>query len=245
MFFPAVILLTIIFSACQQTPPPEPASPANELVGAWSLTAVNPGNASPLIEPSQPGLYIFTADYYSAVFAPGPDLRIKAEVSFQPNPEEMVAQYESIIVNTGTYEIDGSTVTFRPIIAKSPGFVGGHQTSTFRVEGDTLDISLAKIEQRDGPKRNTATLPDGQGNGLDGPDDMAVDDWGNVYIAGSFSDNVFRITPGGEITQIIDSSGDGQGNGLHRPEAVAVDNSGYVYVGGRGVVFKIGVTFTR
>ncbi len=150
LFLPAVILLTVIFSACQQTPPSEPAPPANELVGAWSLIAVNPGNSSPLIEPSQPGLYIFTADYYSAVFAPGPDLRIKAEVSFQPNPEEMVAQYESIIVNTGTYEIDGSTVTFRPIIAKSPGFVGGHQMSTFRVEGDTLVLSIEMLVAVDG-----------------------------------------------------------------------------------------------
>ena len=149
---PAVILLTITLSACQQTPPSEPAPPANELVGAanelvgaWSLIAVNPGNDSPLIEPSQPGLYIFTADYYSAVFAPGADPRIKAEVSFQPTPAEMTAQYESIIVNTGTYEIDGSTVTFRPIIAKSPGFVGGHQTSTFRVEGDTLVLSANTV----------------------------------------------------------------------------------------------------
>ena len=38
--------------ACQQT-----ASPANELVGVWSLTAVDPGDGSPVIEPSQPGLY--------------------------------------------------------------------------------------------------------------------------------------------------------------------------------------------
>ncbi len=150
MFFSAVVLLAIIFSACQQTPSSEPASPANELVGVWSLTAVNPGNGSPLIEPSQPGLYIFTADYYSAVFAPGPDTRIKSEVSFQPTPEEMVAQYESIIVNTGTYEIDGSTVTFRPIIAKSPGFVGGHQMSTFRVEGDTLVLSQEMLVSVDG-----------------------------------------------------------------------------------------------
>ncbi len=62
----------------------------------------------------------------------------------------MVAQYESIIVNTGTYEIDESTVTFRPIIAKSPGFVGGHEISTFRVEGDTLVLSVDTVVAVDG-----------------------------------------------------------------------------------------------
>ncbi len=141
------LLLTV---SCQQTPSSEPAAPSNDLVGVWSLTSVDPGDGSPLIDPSQPGLYIFKAGYYSAVFAPGTDPRIKSEVSFQPTPEEMVAQYESIIVNTGTYEIDGSTVTFRPIIAKSPGFVGGYQTSTFRVDGDTLVLSDDTIVSVDG-----------------------------------------------------------------------------------------------
>ena len=141
------ILLTV---SCQQTPSSEPAAPSNDLVGVWSLTAVDPGDGSPLIDPSQPGLYIFKAGYYSAVFAPGTEPRIKSEVSFQPTPEEMVAQYESIIVNTGTYEIDGSTVTFRPIIAKSPGFVGGYQTSTFRVDGDTLVLSDDTLVSVDG-----------------------------------------------------------------------------------------------
>jgi hypothetical protein len=159
MFFPAVVLLAVVFSACQETPSSESASPANELDGVWSLTAVNPGSGSPVIEPSQPGLYIFAAGYYSAVFAPGPNPRIKSEVSFQPSPEEMVAQYESIIVNTGTYEIDGSSVTFRPIIAKSPGFVGGHQKSTFRVEGNTLVLSDDMVVSVDG-----VSLPDVEGS---------------------------------------------------------------------------------
>ena len=146
----ATFLALLLTVACQQTPSSEPASPANDLVGVWSLTAVDPGDGSPLIDPSQPGLYIFRTDYYSAVYAPGTDQRIKSELSFQPTPEEMIVQYESIIVNTGTYEINGSTVTFRPIIAKSPGFVGGHQTSTFRVEGDTLVLSYDTLVSVDG-----------------------------------------------------------------------------------------------
>ena len=117
----AALVALLLTVACQQTPPSEPASPANELVGVWSLTAVDPGDSSPVIEPSQPGLYIFADGYYSAVYAPGTDPRIKSEVSFQPTPEEMVAQYESIIVNTGTYEISGSTVYLPSCHRQKPG----------------------------------------------------------------------------------------------------------------------------
>ena len=146
----AALVALLLTVACQQTGSSEAASPANDLVGVWSLAAVDPGDGSPLIQPSQPGLYIFADGYYSAVYAPGVDPRIKSAISFQPTSEEMVTQYETIIVNTGTYEISGSTVTFRPVIAKSPGFVGGYQVSTFRVEGDTLVLTLDALASVDG-----------------------------------------------------------------------------------------------
>lgn len=145
-----VVLLLVLLASCQQAPSSSPATPSNELVGVWSLVAVDPGDGSPLIDPSQPGLYIFADEHYSAVFAPGPDPRMKAAVSFQPTDEEMIEEYETIIVNTGTYDISGSTVTLRPIIAKSPGFVGGHQSSTFRIDGDTLVLSDDMIVSVDG-----------------------------------------------------------------------------------------------
>lgn len=135
---------------CQQTPATQATSTTNELVGAWSLRAVDPGDGSAVIEPSQPGQFIFTDRHYSAVFSPARDVREKSVIAFQPTADEMVAQYQSIIVNAGTYEISGSTVTFRPIIAKSPGFVGGHQTSTFTLRGDTLILSAAAVVAADG-----------------------------------------------------------------------------------------------
>ena len=144
----------IVTLACGQStapaPAPTPVEPANPLQGVWSQTAVDPGDGSPVIDPSQPGLYIFVEGYYSAVFATGTEPRVLAEIAFQPTPEEMVAQHESIIVNTGTYEISGSTVTFRPIIAKSPGFAGGQSTSGFEIEGDTLTLTDQTVVAADG-----------------------------------------------------------------------------------------------
>ena len=71
---------------------------------------------------------------------------------------------------------------------------------------------------------------DGAGNPFEAPRRIRVDGTGNVYVAGSGSDNVFQITPAGTITEIIDASGDGAGNPLDRPFDIAVDTTGNVYV---------------
>ena len=52
---------------------------------------------------------------------------------------------------------------------------------------------------------------------------------GNVYVSGQSSNNVFEITPGGAITEILDATGDGLGGTVQSPEWLAVGPSGNVY----------------
>lgn len=155
--FGLAVLVFVGATACGQTPDtpaadarPAPAPPASPLQGVWSLTSVDPGDGSAIIDPAQPGLYIFAEGYCSGVYAPGAEPRKPAAIPFLPTPEEMVAQHESIIVNTGTYAISGSTVTFRPIIAKSPGFVGGEAVAEFHITGDVLTLIMQSIVAADG-----------------------------------------------------------------------------------------------
>ena len=77
--------------------------------------------------------------------------------------------------------------------------------------------------------------------GFDVGGGIAVDGAGNVYVTGRFSDNAFKITPAGVVTEIIDATGDGGGNGLNAPYGIAVDGAGNVYVAGDGSsnAFKI------
>lgn len=47
-------------------------------------------------------------------------------------------------------QIDGSSFTLRPMIAKSPGFVGGYLTGTFSLSGDTLVLRHEHLFDREG-----------------------------------------------------------------------------------------------
>ena len=59
---------------------------------------------------------------------------------------------------------------------------------------------------------------------------MVVAAAGDVYVTGIDSQNVFRITSGGVITQIMDATGDGVGNALDGPGCITVGATGNIYV---------------
>ena len=67
---------------------------------------------------------------------------------------------------------------------------------------------------------------------MDGPHATAVDSNDNVFVTGNDSDNVFKVTPGGVVSVILDATGDGQGNPLDNPTGIATDPAGNVYVNG-------------
>ena len=62
----------------------------------------------------------------------------------------MVTAFESIIVNSGTYEVSGSRLIVRPVVAKTPEFMGGRQTYEYRIDGDLLSLETVELLSRDG-----------------------------------------------------------------------------------------------
>ncbi len=147
---PAVLAVGVFaIAACGDQAAQEDAAPANPLAGVWSMTAITADDGS-MIEPSQSGLFIFTESHYSAVYSLGADPRPQAATAFAPTSDEMVAQYQTIIVNTGTYDVSGSTITFRPMVAKSAEFVGGSATMDFAIDGNTLTLNSTSVISADG-----------------------------------------------------------------------------------------------
>ena len=104
------------------------------------------------------GLFIFGRSHYSAVYTLGSEPRPLAATAFDPTSMEVAAQFGSLIVNTGTYEVDGSTVKMRPLVAKSPEFIGGSATMQFQLDGDVLTLTVSAIVAADG-----STPPEGGG----------------------------------------------------------------------------------
>ncbi len=144
----ALTLGVVAITACGDQAAQEEVS-ANPLLGVWSMTAITADDGT-MIEPSQSGLFIFTEDHYSAVYSLGADPRPLSATAFAPTSDEMVAQYQTIIVNTGTYDVSGSTITYRPMVAKSAGFVGGHSTMDYAIDGNTLTLNTTSVVSADG-----------------------------------------------------------------------------------------------
>jgi len=123
----------------------------DELEGVWRIEQANVidslGQATNMN--AQRSLVIFTQGYYSFVWTFGSNTRNRANESFNPTDTEKIAAYNSIIVNTGTYELNGSKLVTKPLAAKSEEFVGGYANYEFRMEDDVLYLEVTDLASVD------------------------------------------------------------------------------------------------
>jgi hypothetical protein len=147
-FIFATFALTVL-AACQ--PPAD--EDTNPLIGAWQvteMTTTSPDSSYTINDP-QPGLYIFTEGHYSMMYVPAGEPRpldagdVPILGALIPTDAEKIASWETFIANSGSYAISGSTLTTRPMVAKSANLMaaGSPLTMTYQVMGDTLLVSFA------------------------------------------------------------------------------------------------------
>jgi len=132
-----------------ENPMSSAATSASPLEGAWVVTSMQSSDGV-AIDPAGPGQFIFLDGRYSAVYTVGVTERRKSVKAFDPTEEEMVEQYDTIIVNSGTYQVEGNELTLRPLVAKSPGFIGGSSMMEFSVNGDTLTTKIRQLTSVNG-----------------------------------------------------------------------------------------------
>ena len=118
-----------------------------ELNGAWKMAEASGYTAEGEWEsnPVQPGLYIFQDGYYSIMYVRGSEARpLMAEDATRVSitDEQMRSIFMPFVANSGTYEVDGSTLVTKPMVALWPNFMeGGEATYTYGVEGNDLHLS--------------------------------------------------------------------------------------------------------
>ena len=114
--------------------------------GTWTLAEVvtTGANAATNSNP-QPGLYIFTNRHYSLVSVTSTQPRPNVPPAKTPGKltdAEKVARYDMwspLTAQSGTYEIKGTTLTTRPLVAKNVGVMTGPASvAEFKLEGNTL-----------------------------------------------------------------------------------------------------------
>ena len=89
----------------------------------------------------QPGLLVFTKQYYSAVYVLGYSPRPR--LSDNPTDEERGRVFQPFVATAGTYAWSDSTITFRASVSKNPaGMDGTARTLQARLQADSLWLTI-------------------------------------------------------------------------------------------------------
>jgi hypothetical protein len=100
------------------------------------------------------GVYLFTARHYSMMVASAdrPDITDTS----QATADELRALWNPMVANAGVYDVEGTLVTIRPIVAKIPVVMkpGAYEVYAFHVEGNTL--TLTQVRNVRGPVEGRA-----------------------------------------------------------------------------------------
>jgi lipocalin-like protein len=146
-----IIISTAIFG-CQSSELKTQPIEANLIEGVWEITQIiyqTPGNQYANPAP-QAGIFIFTKNYYSMTWNPNDTKQENYKDKWRPTDNEKIESYNSIITNSGTYEIAEGKLVTTPITAKTPAFIGGKAIYDYLVNESSLTLTLLEVISHDG-----------------------------------------------------------------------------------------------
>jgi len=149
-YISVLFLIAITFSSLTK----EKIIVENSVIGAWNMKSVNwiTKDTTYRLDNIQPGIFIFTKNYYSIMWTPLEKPREPFKELSKPTNEEIIKGFRSVVFNSGTYTITDSTLTSTALIAKVPGFEGGKQFYRYQITEDTLNIKMFDETYPDGTK---------------------------------------------------------------------------------------------
>src|SRR5688500_19777757 len=107
--------------------------------------------------PPKLNVYHYTPKYYSDIFAPaaGPR-RPFAGGPNQPSEAEKIAAYDSIVAGSGTYILEGTTLTMTAVLHKNPNEMTGEPLRySVEIESNRLRMTIANPPFAPGGERRT------------------------------------------------------------------------------------------
>ena len=117
------------------------------LAGAWRVTEVTTTGPNGTTNSNlQPRLVLFTGTHYArvGVTSPSPRSLPAAGAGFAPE-SLLLEQWGPFAADAGTYQVNGTEVTLRSIVAKNPAIMSSDGrffvTYTFRIEGNSLTLT--------------------------------------------------------------------------------------------------------
>lgn len=116
--------------------------------GVWKVLEVSsrvPGADWTVATPPYLSIYIFTPKHYSYMFTPGAGpRRLFAGDPNQPSDAEKVAAYDSIVAGSGTYILEGTTLTMTAILHKNPNEMTGEPLKySVEIDSNRLRMTIA------------------------------------------------------------------------------------------------------
>jgi hypothetical protein len=137
--------LSVALCLCASTAFGQQDSPVEGVwqVAEWLFPSTNPSEKGRTVTSPEPGLVIFTGGFFSQLVVRGEQPRAAvAPLKDRQNPTdaEKIALYEHwrpLTANGGTYEVKGSTLILRPMVAKNLA-VSAQETPvqvTFKFDG--------------------------------------------------------------------------------------------------------------
>lgn len=157
--FPLAALL-LAAAGCTPASPPaeEPAATASSapaptpLEGAWQVVDMRqeyPNGRADSLHPRE-SFFLFAGTDYSLAWAYGDGPSPLYAERWKPTEAERLARFGSMLVNAGTFEVDGDRMVVHPRFALAPELVGGEVRFRFSFAGDTLRLSWDETYSVDG-----------------------------------------------------------------------------------------------
>ncbi len=116
----------------------------NKLVGSWKVEEIQYiyADTTYIRKEEDHGRFIFSMENYALMYNPQMKKRTPFQNLSQPSTEEIVKAFQTVVFNTGNYQIDENVITTTPDIAKVPGFESGKQYYKIAFNNNFLELIM-------------------------------------------------------------------------------------------------------